>query len=126
MNPTNDKHERLEKYIDSVLRAQPPKRAPANLETNVLVAIRQRAARPWWQQGFGGWPIAAKVLFFICSFGFAKIALVLADWGTSPLDTASSSQIPQSVAWVHTLSVALTAVFRLIPNFWVYATVGVL
>ena len=52
MNQPNDKHERLEKYIDSVLRAQPDKRAPASLESNVLAAIAQRAARPWWQRSF--------------------------------------------------------------------------
>ena len=126
MNPSNDKHEHLEKYIDSVLRAQPPKRAPASLETNVLAAIARRAARPWWQQSFGAWPVAAKALFIVCSIGFAKLGLMMANFGSSPFEAASGPQMPQSVAWVHTVTVAAGAVFKLIPNFWVYATVGVL
>jgi hypothetical protein len=125
MNSTNDKHERLEKYIDSVLRAQPPKRAPASLQNNVLAAIARRAL-PWWQQSFSAWPLAAKAFFFLCSIGFVKVGLMIADFGTSPLEATSGAQIPQSVAWVHTLSLAMTAVFKIIPNFWLYAVLGVL
>jgi hypothetical protein len=124
MNSNNDKHERLEKYIDSVLRAQPPRRAPASLQSNVLAAIARRA-QPWWHQSFGAWPLAAKALFFLCSIGFVKVGLMIADFGTSPLQAASGSQVP-AVAWVHTLSVALSAIFKLIPNFWLYAVLGVL
>jgi hypothetical protein len=125
MNSPNDKHERLEKYIDSVLRAQPPRRAPASLQGNVLAAIARRA-RPWWQQSFAAWPLAAKALFLVCSIGFVKIGLMIADFGTSPFEATAGAQIPQSVAWVHTLSLAITAIFKLIPNFWLYAVVAVL
>jgi hypothetical protein len=124
MNQPNDKHQQLEKYIDSVLRAQPMKRAPAGLESNVLAAIRHRVSRPWWQQGFSAWPLAAKALFLVASVGFARAALVIATWGTSPLDSTSTTQLPQSFAWMHTVTAVISAALQLIPNFWVYAIVG--
>lgn len=122
MNPPNDQHEQLEKYIDSVLRSQPPRHAPASLESNVLAAIAQRAARPWWRQSFGAWPVAAKVIFLLSSVGFAKVGLEIAMW---LLNAAPSAHLPSSVTWLHTVYTALTAGLQLIPNFWVYVLIGV-
>jgi hypothetical protein len=125
MNQPDDKHGQLEKYIDAVLRAQPLKRAPASLESNVLAALRHRTSRAWWQQGFSAWPLAAKALFLLASIGFAKAALVVATWGTSPLGSKSAA-LPPSLGWMHTVTEAFAAALHLIPNFWVYAVVGLL
>jgi len=67
MTPARDSDQRLEQRIDALLHAQPLRRAPATLEARVLAAIAQDAASPWWQRGFGQWPLAARLGFLSTS-----------------------------------------------------------
>lgn len=53
---------KLESLVHEELRKLPPLKAPDTLAPRVLAAIKQRAARPWWQQDWGQWPFAAKIL----------------------------------------------------------------
>ena len=49
---------------------------------------------------------------------------MIGTWGTAPLDAASSAQLPPSFALLHTVSTAMVAAFHMIPNFWLYAVIG--
>src|SRR5258708_20194884 len=59
----------LEQFIDGILRKQPLRRAPAGFEARVLQRLAQQAARPWWGQGFNGWPKAPPLLFLPLAIG---------------------------------------------------------
>lgn len=66
----------LEHFIAGVTGAQPLRRAPATLEARVLQQLARRAARPWWLQGFSGWPWPARLLFLPLALGFVQLAFV--------------------------------------------------
>jgi hypothetical protein len=61
---------KLTALVAAELRALPPLRAPAALQSRVLAELARRQALPWWRQDFRGWPLAAQ-------FGFAVLALGL-------------------------------------------------
>jgi phospholipid N-methyltransferase len=72
----NDSTEKLEHIVDSVVRQQPLRRAPASLEARVLARIAsERVRMPWWRRGFVHWPLAARISFLIASYGFVRLAL---------------------------------------------------
>jgi hypothetical protein len=48
---TNEPNDKLEKRVSELLRAQPSRRAPLNLERRVMSELR-RQVQPWWQQNF--------------------------------------------------------------------------
>ncbi len=67
---TSTDHPKLAGLIGAELRALPPLRAPAALQTRVFAELARRQALPWWRQSFRDWPMAAQ-------FGFALLALGL-------------------------------------------------
>ena len=71
--PQNE--EQLERFVDAVLRAHPPRHAPSSLEARVLQEIRAGAHRAWWQRSFAHWPRLAQLLFLPLCCACALIAL---------------------------------------------------
>jgi hypothetical protein len=111
--PDND----LERRISTLLRGQPPRRAPASLEARVLAALEQRRAAPWWQRSFRQWPLAARLAFLAASLGVAGLAILC-----TPLVTRSLQPL---IGWVPAvLRLARTAgstaaiVLHAIPQTW--------
>jgi len=126
--------EAIERLIDSVLREQPPRSAPASLQARVFAEIERRAALPWWHHSFLHWPLPVRVLFILASIGIAKIALT----GVMMLITGVQSQpvvvetIAKPLSWAETgadlfsKTVSLASVvFDAIPTWWLYAGAGV-
>jgi len=59
--PNQDPNRSLEAFVHRALRELPVERAPADLETRVLAALRRRQRQPWWQQGWRAWPVVPRV-----------------------------------------------------------------
>jgi hypothetical protein len=64
---------KLERIIDQELRKLPDLPAPQTLAPRVLAAIRARAAKPWWQQSWWNWPLAAQVAFVAVAIAIAGL-----------------------------------------------------
>ena len=127
MNPNEQRDRRLERLIDKALRDQPLRRAPDSLEAKVMAEIARRAAAPWWQGSFAGWPVAARLLFLIASAGFAKLVLNATTLVVAPLDPgARSAALFADVAWIHSLFAAIGAAARALPSLWVYGALAVI
>ena len=117
---------KLEQFVGQVLKQQPLRKAPATLETRVLAAIEQRAARPWWKESFLHWPIPARVAFLLASFGIVKLALMgvmwlLADSRSAPVVTRSVSLYEDSAGFLSTLRSLVSTLFHAIPPQWLAA-----
>ena len=129
--PPNDA-ERLERQVDAALRKLPPLRAPSTLESRVLRELARREARPWWRQGFGRWPLAARVLFVPLSAGFVKLAFFSVGAFGSIVDTAQRSTALGSVGnrWqmlssmFQTVRTVGSLVMQNVPQVWVYGLLG--
>ena len=126
MNP-NEQHEQLERYIDQALRDQPLRRAPVDLESKVMAEIARRAAAPWWQGSFAGWPLAARLLFLVVSAGFITLVLKASAMIIDPINPgARSAALFADVAWIPSLFMTIGTVFRDLPSLWVYGGVAIL
>jgi hypothetical protein len=123
LNPNESREQQLERYIDKVLRDQPSRRAPVDLESKVMAEIARRAAAPWWQGSFSGWPVAARLLFLIASAGF--IALVLKA-SALIIDPIKPGALLGDVAWIPSLLMTIGTVFRDLPSLWVYGGMAIL
>lgn len=64
---------KLERIIDQELRKLPEVPAPRTLAPRVLAAIRARETKPWWQQSWWNWPLAAQVAFLIIAVTIAGL-----------------------------------------------------
>jgi hypothetical protein len=122
-NPNEPRERQLERYIDKALRDQPLRRAPVDLESKVMAEIARRAAAPWWQGSFSGWPVAARLLFIVASAGF--IALVLKA-SAMIIDPIKPGALLADVAWIPSLLMTIGTVFRDLPSLWVYGGVAIL
>ena len=127
VNP-NEHHERhLEQLIDKALRDQPLRRAPDSFEAKVMAEIARRAAAPWWQGSFAGWPVAARLLFFVASLGLAKLCLHATTLVVAPLDPGTrGAALFADVAWIPSLFAAIGAALRGLPSLWVYGGLTVI
>jgi hypothetical protein len=122
MNEPSNRDEQLERLIGRVLRDQPLRRAPSNLESKVFAEIARRAALPWWRSSFANWPIAARIAFVLASAGVVKVTLDAIVWILTPLEPGVPElALPSSLAWIHSLIAAVDAVFRGVPTLWIYA-----
>lgn len=127
MNPNEQRERQLEGLIDKALRDQPLRRAPDSLEAKVMAEIARRATAPWWQGSFGGWPVAARLLFLIASAGFAKLILNATTLVVAPLDPGTrGAALFADVAWIHSLFAAIGAAARALPSFWIYGALAVI
>jgi hypothetical protein len=61
MSSRDQTDEKLERLVSRVLRDQPPRRAPASLESRVLGELAARARRPWWRRGISSWPLSVRI-----------------------------------------------------------------
>ena len=119
-----DGREKLEQLVDSVARAQPPRRAPVSLEARVLAQIAlQQGQLPWWRKGFAHWPLVARGAFLIASYGFIRLALAGA---MSVVDFLRSTDVA-GVETLHRTGEAVSAtvalsslVLHAIPPMWLY------
>ncbi|MGB8694125.1 MAG: hypothetical protein WCD08_11505 [Steroidobacteraceae bacterium] len=124
--------DRLEKLVHAALRKLPPLQAPATLEARVFGELARREALPWWRQGFGRWPLAARLLFVPLSAGCMKLAFLgIAAFG-SMLNAAQQTSVVSSVQnrWqalsgaVQSLQSLGTLVVREVPQLWIYGAAG--
>jgi hypothetical protein len=122
MTPPDE--QKLERAIHQALRELPNRRAPASLEHRVRAAIEQGAPLPWWRQGFGRWPLPARVIFLGASLAvMAVIAwLPVGDDALGPVRDLASN-----LTWlgaVGAVGAALADFFRIvigsIPPVWLY------
>lgn len=119
----------LEQRIDALLRSQPLRSAPADLEARVLAAIAQRACAPWWQRSFMQWPIAARAAFLLVSLAFAGLGLAGGMQVTSALRSLRwPHALTQTAAWLHVpgqlaraAADTAAAVAQSIPGWWLDA-----
>jgi hypothetical protein len=127
MSPDRNRQDELERQVTRALQDQPTRRAPSTLERRVLAQIESGAAAIGWRRGFAHWPVAARVVFFVASVGVVKVALLLAMWLATPLDSpAVSVQLPSQIAWLQTMLVAIGSIVRTVPSVWVHAGIAVL
>jgi hypothetical protein len=118
--------EKLESFVDQLVRGQPLRRAPPSLEARVLAQLAlQQKAIPWWRKGFTHWPLAARAVFLIASYGFVRLAIA----GVMSIVTFVGSRevAGTAISWVHGGSTALSAtasmcslIVRTIPPSWLY------
>ena len=122
----------LEQFIDTVLRKQPQRRAPAGFEARVLQRLAQQAARPWWLLGFSRWPKSAQLLFLPLAIGCVPLLFRAAGSLTTLLQSARASaplSAAQSAASTvgslgHAAQTLGDLVMREIPSVWIYGGVG--
>lgn len=127
VNPNESREQQLERFIDKALRDQPLQRAPFGFEDKVMAEIARRGLLPWWQRSFGGWPMAARVLFLVASAGFVKLGLEATTWVVTPLNPgARGAALFADVAWIPTLFTSIGAVLRGLPSLWIYGGLTVL
>jgi hypothetical protein len=71
----------LERLVDSLVRAQPARHAPTSLQARVFAQIAsQQAQLPWWRKGFAHWPLVARAVVLIASYGFIRLAIAGVVW----------------------------------------------
>ena len=125
MSADHERQDELERQLTRTLRDQPLRRAPDSLERRVLAQLEAGAAVTAWRRGFAHWPMAARVAFLAASIGFVKVALSIAVWLSTPLDSrVLSFNLPSQIAWVQTLFAAIGSVARTVPSLWVHAAIA--
>ena len=73
MNSDTENMTRLESQVAKQLAALPLRRSPATLEAQVMRAIAEQAAQPWYRSNFRRWPLAVQILF-------AMLSVLVARW----------------------------------------------
>jgi len=127
MSTDRNRHDEIERQVTRALQEQPPRRAPSTLERRVLAQIEAGATAIGWRRGFAHWPVAARVGFLAASVGVVKVALLVAMWLATPLQSpAVSVQLPSQITWLQTLFVAIGSAMHTVPSLWVHAAIAVL
>ena len=115
---------RLEAAIDAALCELPLRPAPPSLELHVLEELSRRAALPWWQHSFAGWPGFARVGFVLMCVVLLGLAFLGGVWAMQNLGSPALGAL--SMPWarhlVALLGVAgeLASLMRIVPPDWVY------
>jgi hypothetical protein len=122
-NDLDEKRE-LEGVIARALAELPPRRAPADLEARVLAELGRRAALPWWQRSFAGWPGAARVGFVLMCIALVGLAFVGGVWALQTLGSPAlgALSLPWARHLVALVKVAgdLASLIRVVPANWLY------
>lgn len=127
MSADRNRHDEIERQVTRALQEQPLRRAPSTLERRVLAQIEAGATAIGWRRGFAHWPMAARVAFLAASVGVVKLALLVATWLATPLDSpAVSVQLPSQITWLQTLLVAMGGVVHTVPSVWVHGGIAIL
>ena len=132
MNTSQHDVDRLAKQVDAMLRKLPALQAPATLEARVLRELARLEARPWWRQGFGRWPLAARLLFLPLSAGFVKLAFLAIGALNSAVSTAQATPLVSSMQnrWqsisgaFQSLRTIGALVMNDLPQLWIYGALG--
>ncbi len=117
----------LERLIQRTLRGQPSLHAPATLQARVLAEIGDRAARPWWQQGFLRWPLLPRVAFLLVCAGLVKTAIGVTAWligsiqAVSLADVLPVSQLETAGRVFAPITRTGAFLFESIPMHWLIA-----
>ena len=123
-NDLDQEERRLESVIDEALRELPPRRAPAGLEARVLAEVRRRAALPWWQHSFAGWPAIARVGFLLMCVLLVGLAFLGGVWAVQNLGSPAVGAL--SLPWARhlvalvTVAGDLASLIRVVPSHWLY------
>ena len=113
----------LEQLIAKTLRDQPPRRAPADMASQVLARIQ----RQWWLKDFGRWPLAARAVFVLVCIVLGKVAVDASIWAMAGADPAGvAAELVAFAVWMKLLVSSATSVFSTIPSTWVYAGITIL
>jgi hypothetical protein len=132
MNTPQHDADRLAQQVHATLGKLPPLQAPSTLESRVLRELARREARPWWRQGFGRWPLGARVLFVPLSAGFIKLAFLSTGVFGSAVNSAQHMTALSTVQsrW-QALSAAAQSLYSLgtlamhqVPQVWIYGIIG--
>lgn len=127
MSADRNRHDEIERQVTRALQEQPLRRAPSTLERRVLAQIEAGATAIGWRRGFAHWPMAARVAFLAASVGVVKLALLVATWLATPLDSpVVSVQLPSQITWLQTLLVAMGGVVHTVPSVWVHGGIAIL
>src|SRR5882762_5022561 len=115
--------DKLEQLIGGLARSQPARRAPDSLQAHVLAQIAFQVQLPWWRKGFAHWPLVARALFLVASYGFVRLAITGA---VSVVDFVKSSNVA-GVETLHRTGEAVSEtvslgslVLHAIPPMWLY------
>lgn len=112
----------LERRIHWALQRQPPRRAPASLQRNVLAAIERRGARHWWRNDFAHWPLAARAAFVVFCAVPIKLAVEVCVWLVARVDSAPLiADLAAHAAWIKLLVSVSAYVAHNVPGNWLYA-----
>jgi hypothetical protein len=123
-NDLTEADRRLEAAIDAALCGLPLRPAPPSLELHVLEELSRRAALPWWQRSFAGWPGFARVGFVLMCVVLLGLAFLGGVWAMQNLGSPALGAL--SMPWarhlVALLGVAgeLASLMRVVPPEWVY------
>ena len=127
MSADRNRHDEIERQVTRALQEQPARRAPSTLERRVLAQIEAGATAIGWRRGFAHWPMAARIVFLAASVGVVKVALLVAMWLSTPLDSpAVSVQLPSQISWLQTLFVAIGNAAHTVPSLWIHAGIAIL
>jgi len=115
---TMTEHPELEEAVSTALRRLPSPHAPATLVPRIMMAVRQQAARPWYERAWLTWPLewqtASAVVFIGISAG-------LVAW-LSAMDAAAGGEMLRIASdWRHRLSSGLSpaaAVLDAVSVLW--------
>jgi len=131
MNEPTHSEEKLEQLLQRELSALPLRRAPRTLEARVFGELARRAARPWWQRSFAGWPMGPRVVFvLVCAalMGATFLEGVSAIVGVHSFNAVGASLL----AWLQPALVVMASVgglaallARVIPPLWFYGGLAV-
>jgi hypothetical protein len=132
LNKSAREEGQLEGYIGAVLSRQPLRQAPSTLEARVMRELAMRASKPWWLQGFGRWPWAARVLFLPLGLGLVQLSFLatgrlMSFWQTLQT-SAPASKAQSGLQLLGNLSQAVQTLGNMlthsIPQAWLYAAAG--
>jgi hypothetical protein len=120
----------LEQFVDHLVRGQPLRRAPPDLEARVLARLqssmqsrvqpdqhargerdaqglwhaqnRRHGTLPWWRKGFVHWPVAARVIFLAASSGLVRFVMTEGTTVSSAVRSGEFAEpLSPAVTWVH-------------------------
>ena len=122
----SDDPEKLQHVVDSLLRQQPLRRAPATLEARVLAQIAlQGAPLPWWRKGFAHWPVAARAVFLAASYGFIRLSIegvmsLLAFVRSGEVARTAMSLVNEGAGALSATGSVVGLIVHAIPVLWLY------
>jgi F0F1-type ATP synthase membrane subunit c/vacuolar-type H+-ATPase subunit K len=88
---------KLEAFVHQELRKLPDLPAPPTLASRVLAAIRARENKPWWQQSWWNWPLAAKAAFLVMAVAIAA-AFTHSGWIVDDSVRSYSQQVTEQAS----------------------------